>query len=57
MSEKHSFMSAVTPDGKETFLSKYPNTKPPVHLGQSFNTYTGKKMYLQELKGKVHKTP
>ena len=47
-------MSVVTLDGKETFLSKYLNTKPPVHLGQSFNTFTGKKMY-RNPKGKYIK--
>lgn len=50
-------MSAVTLDGKETLLSKYLNTKLAAHLGQSFNTFTGKKMYLYEPKGEAHKTP
>lgn len=49
-------MSAVTQDGKETFLSKSLHTKSPVHLGQSLNIFTGKKMYLQEPKEKVHNT-
>lgn len=41
-------MSAVTQDGKETFLSESLHTKPPVHPGQPLNIFTGKKMNLQE---------